>query len=128
MHERFRNELSAALSVSYSADEIHRILAHFDSVSINYEFQHKQTELVPFTQSEIPQLVQLYIGCKKSEGLSDATLQAYLKILTIFFDKVRKPAGSIRTDEIRIFLYTYQQERNIKNQTLDKYREYICRF
>ena len=128
MYERFRNEIAAALSQSYPATEVATILSKLDTVSVNYEFHKKCTELSPYNPDEIPELLRLYIGCKKSEGLSDATLAGYFKTLTLFFQKVRKPAGAVRTDEIRLYLYAYQQERKVTNQTLNKYREYICRF
>lgn len=128
MYERFRNEFASKLSDIYSAAEIDRILSHFDSISVGYDFLRKQTDLVPYNRDEIPPLVKLYIGCKKSEGLSDQSLYGYLKILEIFFSWLPKEPSVIRSDEIRVYLYTYQQQTGVSNRTLDKYRAIIAGF
>ena len=69
-----------------------------------------------------------YIVCKKIEGLTDNTLETYLRTLRVFFEELRKPPEQITTNDIRIFLFKYQQQRHCSNRSLDKYRGYLSGF
>lgn len=61
-------------------------------------------------------------------GLSDGTLNNYKLILELFFNQVMKPPELIEPNDIRMFLFIYQQDHGVSFRTLDKYREYIARF
>ena len=65
---------------------------------------------------------------KKMEGLSNATLEGYSVVLHKFFTYVRKTPDDVTTNDIRLFLYAYSEENKISMRSLNKYREYICRF
>lgn len=66
--------------------------------------------------------------CKKLEGLSDGTLYNYRLHLHRFFLETQKSPENITPNDIRVFLYCYQEQRKISNRSLDKYREIICNF
>ena len=98
-----------------------------DRAAFPYEITQKETSLAVITDP-LPQLVKIYLVVKKTEGLSEGTLKNYLLILTSFFKWCRKQPEEVVANDIRMFLYFYQQERNISSRTLDKYREMICWF
>lgn len=103
------------------------ILEALDATAFSYEIKKKETSLAVITDP-LPQLVKMYLVIKKTEGLSDGTLKNYHLILTLFFKWCNKQPEEVVANDIRMFLYFYQQERKISSRTLDKYREMICWF
>lgn len=126
MYEQMRNDILVELS-SLDPCDIGRIIRVFDNVASNYEISRKSMSLM-VCDDEIPKLVKTYLVCKKIVGLSEETISNYGTILKIFFNTVRKAPGHVTANDIRMFLYVYQEQRNISLRTLDKYREYIARF
>lgn len=92
-----------------------------DRAAYSFEISHKQTALTAQVDP-VPALVKTYIVVKKTEGLSNGTLHNYLRILKIFFKWIQKVPEDIAANDIRMFLYDYQQHRPISDRTLDKYR------
>lgn len=128
MYEHLRNDfLSAMVENGIPDNEIHNILLTLDRVSTRYEVKTKELALTVYDDG-VPELVKNYIVCKKIEGLSDITLQTYLRTLRIFFQELRKPVEQISSNDIRVFLFKYQQQRQCSNRSLDKYRGYLSGF
>lgn len=98
-----------------------------DGVASRYEIHPRQLALVPY-EGGLPEIVKTYIVCKKIEGLSDKTLETYMRTLKIFFEEVRKPIEKITPNDIRVYLYSYQRDRGCTNRSLDKYRSYLSSF
>ena len=73
-------------------------------------------------------MVKIYLVVKKTEGLAEGTLENYWRILKSFFEWSHKQPEEIVANDIRMFLYFYQQNHSVSNRTLDKYREMICWF
>lgn len=126
MYEQLRNDFLFAAG-GMPADMLALALQALDQAAAKYEITKKETALSVYGE-ELPEIVKVYLVCKKMEGLTDATLANYQTFLSIFFRELRKPLGTITANEIRVFLYMYQEQRKISNRTLDKYREYISRF
>ena len=76
----------------------------------------------------LPTEVEDYLACKTMQGLAPGTLSNYRLILTVFFETVNKTPSEITVNDIRRFLYNYQEKKKVSRSTLDKYREYISRF
>ena len=98
-----------------------------DRAAYPYDVKLKETALTTYVDP-IPRLVKTYIVVKKTEGLSDGTLQNYARILKTFFLWLRKQPEEVTANDIRMFIYDYQQTHRITDRTLDKYREMICWF
>lgn len=128
MYEHFRNDfLSAMIENGIPENELHHILLSLDQVASRYEVRQKELSLVVYND-DLPELAKNYVVCKKIEGLSDNTLETYLRTLRIFFQELRKPVEQISANDIRIFLFKYQQQRGCSNRSLDKYRGYLAGF
>lgn len=128
MYERLRNDfLRAAHEGGMRVEDVQAAVNALDQVAARYEIRQKELSLMIYND-EIPELVKTYIVCKKIEGLEDRTLETYTRMLRIFFRSFRKPVERIDANDIRIFLFQYQQERKCSNRTLDKYRSYISSF
>ena len=126
MYERLRNDF--ALEVSRLKEcTAEGVLQALDRVSARYDIKLQEMGL-SVVEDELPKIVQMYLVCKKLAGLSDTTLKNYKVFLELFFREANKPPQAITTNDIRVFLYLYQQNRGISSRSLDKYREYLCHF
>ncbi len=126
MYEQMRNEFLTTLSGEQHID-IATVLRVLDQVVMNYEIQPKEVNVIVF-EGELPEIARTYLICKKMAGLSDGTLENYKIILNVFFKEVKRLPQFITANEIREFLYAYQEKRSVSRRTVDKYREYIARF
>lgn len=129
-YEQMRSAYLVELAKDYpdmTGESMEQICAVLDRVSQRYEIREKETALTVDTDP-IPALVKTYIVVKKTEGLSNGTLQNYALILRTFFDWCRKSPVDVTTNDIRVFLYEYSIQRKISERTLDKYRQMVCWF
>ena len=126
MYEQMRNDFLVALSDVYELN-IETVLQALDKVATGYEVAQKEVD-VSICDGELPEVVKTYLVCKKMAGLSDGTLNNYKIILSVFFREVGKEHCDIEANDIREFLYKYQERKGVSRRTIDKYREYIARF
>ena len=127
MYEHLRNALLMELQPNFDSSTIDLILNKLDKVAADYDFTEKVTSLAVI-EDEIPKIVKTYLASKKLEGVSDNTIEFYGTVLKLFFTTLRKDVQNIETNEIRLFLATYQMNRGIANRTLDKYRQILNGF
>lgn len=128
MYDKLRNDFILELSKYYPTEDINKICKCLDYSVDNYDITEKQTGLIIYEPDEIPVLVKEYIAVKRIEGLSEKTLKNYFIFLAKFFTSVNKTPQQVEKNDIMLFLYRYKEERQISDRTLDKIREYICRF
>lgn len=127
MYEKFKNQFALSLSSSYGKEDIEVILRKLDSISYNYEISQKETSVMLYNY-EIPEMVKTYLVCKKVEGVAEGTLYNYGKTLENFFFQMQKSPDKISPNDIRVYLYNYQETKHISNRSLDKIRQMICGF
>lgn len=128
MYEHFRNDFQcAAAEHGMQRQSIVDVLGLLDQLAVKYEIHRKELALAKYSE-EVPELVKIYLVCKKIEGLSQQTLDTYLRMLKLFFREIKKPLPKITTNDIRVYLFGYQQRRGCSNRTLDKYRQYLASF
>lgn len=128
MYERMKAEFAIMLAEKYSVNETKDILMMLNIVAENYEVKERETALVVWEEDAIPKLVKEYLVVKKIEGLSELTLKNYRIFLEKFFVTVRKEPQMVEKNDIVLFLYRYKSEHDITDRSLDKIREYLCRF
>ena len=120
-YEQFKNEFVLHLNQSgFNEVDIKRITELLNLAAYNYDVTRKETQ--------VPEVAKMYIVSKKVEGFSKQTLYNYKKYLEIFFFALQKAPEQITTNDIRVFLYKYQEERKISNRSLEKYRSTISSF
>ena len=108
MYERFRNDFALEIT-RLEKCTISEILQALDCVSTRYDITKKEINLSSTTDS-LPNIVQMYLMCKKMAGLSDNTLHNYKVFLNVFFCEINKLPQFVTTNDIRLFLYSYQQK------------------
>jgi len=80
-----------------------------EEVLYKYEVTSLETALVA---TDVEQRLQIYIACKRLDGLSEKTLKNYKQDLMIFASYIRKPISNVNTMDLRMFLA--QRCKNLK--------------
>ena len=127
MYEKFKSQFILRLSEHFESDVINVMIHDLNIVANDYDITQRERGLTIY-QNDIPEIVKIFIACKKIEGYSNGTLMNYKNLLINFFIYVNKKIEDIQTNDIRVFLYQYQKERNISNRTLNKYQENLKAF
>ena len=125
MYDDFRLDMIREL-VAEGVDDItmKRVIGMLDKVGSDYDMERKCTALIPIEDTAQHQLLE-YLACRSLEGLSKQTLERYHFTLAPFLQAMAKPIDQISTNDIRAYLYKYQQERGVTNRTLDHMRMVI---
>lgn len=129
MYEQMKNEFLMQLTNHSDLPNglINQVLSCLDVAVYNYDIRQKETAIVPYNQ-ELPPVAKTFIVSKSVEGYSKGTLYNQKTTLTNFFLHLKKSPEQVTANDIRVYLYTYQQERGISNRSLDKIRGYISAF
>lgn len=127
MREHFVNEFMAVLSNKLMEDALSIVYQSLTLFVSNYEISERNTEVVPYT-GYLPECYETYFVTRKIEGMSMKSLELYNLVLKDFFFKLNKEICKISTNDIRVYLYKNQQERNLSNSTLDTKRTIIHAF
>ena len=81
-----------------------------------------------FANDEERDFLAVYIAAKRVEGCSDKTLHYYEASITNALNSIQKPVRQITTDDLRIYLDTYQQRNNAGKVTIDNIRRVLSSF
>lgn len=73
-------------------------------------------------------LLDAFIAAKRLEGCSEKTLIYYERTITAMLNSVSISATRIRTEDLRAYLTTYQQERGSSRITIDNIRRILSSF
>ena len=73
-------------------------------------------------------LVELFLSAKRIEGCSEKSLKYYHTTIETMLMQLNKDICCITTDEIRIYLTEYQQQRNSSKVTIDNIRRILSSF
>lgn len=93
----------------------------------DYDLKQRETAVGKYI-GYLPECYKIYFVSRKIEGLSNKTLELYRLYLDDFFFSVNKELEEITANDIRVYLYTVQKQRNISDRTLDSRRSAIHAF
>lgn len=127
MYEQFKHQFFLALSTIFDAEKLEIIGRKLDTVACDYKIEKKETSVVIYNP-ELPEMAKTFLVCKKIEGLAEQTLANYGRTLKSFFNEMQKFPDQITPNDIRIYLYRYQERRKITNRSLDKTRQTLSSF
>ena len=128
-YEQMKNQFLVELNkvIPMSADNLNLVASALDVAACKYDVELKEAP----QQSDdniVPAMLNTYLIVKKTEGLSEGTLENYERVLKGFFTWAKKKPEEVTANDIRMYIYEYQQAHNVSGRTLDKYREMICWF
>lgn len=127
MREKLKNDLLMLLDKNVNVCILRQLEPQIELLLSNYEISKRETSIIPYG-SDVPETVKIYIVSKKIAGLSEKTLYLYNMVLTDFFRTVQKKPEKVQANDIRLYLYTYQQNNGTSNRTLDCRRTVICSY
>lgn len=128
MFEEFRlSMLRELMDAGLDEEAMRRVMGAVDKVGSEYDVTRKETALVPLGMAG-PRIAMEYLACKSLEGLSKLTLYTYQTTLAVFMRWLRKPMDQVEANDVRLFLYQYQQRNQVSNRTLDHMRQHIKAF
>lgn len=120
-YENFRTVLTLNLSTVIDDPEmLKNVLSMVDLSMQNFEISNKPLDIIP--ASGFPEVAKYYLASKGVSNLSKGTLKQYRYKLIHFFDTVRKPYTDITANDIRIYLFSFKQERNASDCYVDNVR------
>ena len=74
------------------------------------------------------QILKNYLGCKKLENCADGTLKNYQRTLRIMYADIGKPIKEITSNDLRLFMAKYMEERKISMQYSENIRHILNGF
>lgn len=83
---------------------------------------HRRCTDIAVRMNDYPDEVKQYIISRKIEGIAKGTLRNRVFMLRAFFRVVNKPVKQITTNDIRAYLYGYQEAHKISNRSLNQLR------
>ena len=127
-YEQFRNEMTEKLLNTQTISTTQQVISTMDMVATGYDIEPKCTDLIVQDDDGVPPIVRIYIAAKGIEGKSIHTLKQYRGTLTYFFKATGLPLEKVTANDIRIYLYNYQNARGISNASLDSIRSILTTF
>lgn len=91
----------------------------------NIDIVEKQPEIATDTNQN---LVELFLSAKKVEGCSDKSIAYYRSTLNKALATIQKNVSHISTDDLRLYLNTYQVESGASKVTVDNIRRILSSF
>lgn len=107
---------------------LNQIARVMDEVSSRYTISEAELGLSVLGREEFERIIKTYIVVKGMEGISKATLENYILRLKPFMEAMIKPITEITANDIRLYLFNYQNERGITNRSMETIRITICSF
>ena len=127
MKEQFVKNFMAKIDGVISDEDLRIVYQQLEIFVSDYEISPKKAEVVLY-EGYLPQCYQIYFVTRKIEGMSMKSLEQYELVLRDFFYQTNKRIEEITANDIRIYLYKIQQQRNIGNRTLNGRRIIIHAF
>ena len=127
MQEQFVNEFMAKVTDLISDADLNIVYKQLMIHVSEYDIRKKSTEVAIY-EGYLPECYEVFFVTRKIEGMSMKSLELYNMVLRHFFYCLNKKIEEITTNDIRVYLYKVQQERQLSNATLDSRRTIIHSF
>ena len=121
MNINLMNELMINLDGKISDEDLKTVINELQMLGHKYDIQEKKDEIIPCDNTSNT-YYKMYMVSKGIEGLSKDTLSTYKIYLDNFLSEIRKPLKEINANDIRVYLYNYQQSHCVSNRTMDGHR------
>lgn len=99
-----------------------------DEILNHIFFEYDIVKIQENTKEEIIDYTKLFISAKKIEGCSERTLNYYESTIRNAITEIDKKVNQITTDDLRSYLYAYQNKNNCSKTTIDNVRRILSSF
>ncbi|MCQ2558873.1 MAG: tyrosine-type recombinase/integrase [Oscillospiraceae bacterium] len=127
MTEQLKNDILRKLYEKLPTEALREVSTAIDLSLARYDVTMKEMHLA-LPSAEGHELVKTYVASKAVEGLSINGLNNTRYALDAFFDAVMMPPERVKTNDIRLYLFTYKQTRGVSDRSMDKIRQRINSF
>ena len=127
--EQFLDSILLRLDATsnFSVQQLALIRDAIREVSDQYEIQPKGYSLVPYDFLH-PEGYKAFLVIKKTEGLSDRTLEQYKRIIDLFLLAVMKPLEEITTTDVQLYLHRKQVTDSNQVTSVNNIRRILSSF
>ena len=99
-----------------------------EALHTTLSFYLKNASIETCSVSDSENMVQAFLSAKRVEGCSAKTVRYYESTIRNVMSAVRKDIRHITTDDLRIYLDTYQSESQVSRVTIDNIRRILSSF
>lgn len=121
-------EISQLMRRHLSPEQNRILESTLNQVFTNHELPETPSGITEETNFNNVHLINTFIAAKKIEGCSSNTLKYYENTLTKMLLFLSKDICSIETNDLRIYLSTYQTRQHCSKTTLDNIRRIMSSF
>lgn len=121
-------EISQLMRRHLSPEQNRLLESTLNQVFTNHELPETPSGITEETNFNNVHLINTFIAAKKIEGCSSNTLKYYENTLTKMLLFLSKDICSIETNDLRIYLSTYQTRQHCSKTTLDNIRRIMSSF
>lgn len=118
-------DIEQAMFNSLTNEQLSQLRTVLEYSFRNIDIIEKQPEIATDTNQN---LVELFISAKKVEGCSDKSIGYYRSTLNKALATIQKNVSHISTDDLRLYLNTYQVESGASKVTVDNIRRILSSF
>ena len=94
----------------------------------NYEIIESKESCYQVDENDNLSLISSFIAAKRIEGCSEKSLQYYENTIQCTVNNIAKDIKHLTTDDLRVYLTTYQQQHNSSRVTIDNIRRILSSF
>lgn len=118
-------DIEQAMFNSLTNEQLSQLRTVLEYSFRNIEIVEKQPEIATDTNQN---LIELFISAKKVEGCSDKSIAYYRSTLNKALQVIQKNVSHISTDDLRLYLNTYQVDSGASKVTVDNIRRILSSF
>ena len=118
-------DIEQAMFNTLSNEQLSQLRTVLEYSFRNIEIVEKQPEIATDTNQN---LIELFISAKKVEGCSDKSIAYYRSTLNKALQVIQKNVSHISTDDLRLYLNTYQVDSGASKVTVDNIRRILSSF
>lgn len=127
MGEKLRISILTKLSNNFTTSQLKIINDVITAELCQYDIKEISTNIMVY-QGLLPNEVKSFLVCKKIKGLTESSLKHYKQVLTHFCLNVNNDIKQLTTNDIRLYLLSYEQTHNIGKSSLDDKRRILNSF
>ncbi|EAG2951832.1 site-specific recombinase, partial [Listeria monocytogenes] len=128
LQEKLINKILLEIEKEFDGSQLKRLKNILTVECSKYSIIEQRNEMVIYDEtSDVAAYKQFFVS-KKIQGLSDGTLNLYMRTINLFMRTVRKPFKEVNTNDIRLFVANREMIDNVSKGTLARERGCIVRF
>ena len=118
-------DIEQAMFNSLTNEQLSQLRTVLEYSFRNIEIAEKQPEIATDTNQN---LIELFLSAKKVEGCSEKSIAYYRSTLNKALQVIQKNVSHISTDDLRLYLNTYQIDSGASKVTVDNIRRILSSF